>query len=111
MARFWLLWGMGLAGRGRVPPEQISTPWTAPENGAAKYFEPQVAAMWAVVELEQADRETIDALMARLQVAADPLWLKGDAVGALTALTGRRFGYDFDAWAAWWTTTREAWIR
>ncbi len=111
MGRFWLLWGIGLAGQGRVPPDLIAAPWTAPENGAAKYFESQIAAMWAVVELDQADRETIDALIARLRADADPLWLKGDAVGALTALTGRRLGYDLDAWTAWWASARKTWVR
>ena len=39
---FWLLWGLGLAKNGTVPPNIISAPWTVRENGAAKYFEPQL---------------------------------------------------------------------
>ena len=54
---------------------------------------------------------TIGALVARLDQAGDPLWLTGDVVGALTALTGRRFGYDRAAWQAWWHAEQANWPR
>ena len=44
------------------------------------------------------NRRTLDALIARLDRAGDPDWLAGDLVGALTALTGQRLGYDAAAW-------------
>jgi hypothetical protein len=57
--------------------------------------------MWTVAMTGQHDRATIDALIARLGWD-EPLWLRGDAVGALSAVTGQRFGYDIAAWQAWW---------
>ncbi len=55
------------------------------------------------------DRTTLDALIERLGRDEDPLWLRGDAVGALTELTGQRFAYDFEAWRAWWAAARPGW--
>ncbi len=102
IARHVLLWGMAVAGRGRVPVELLATPWTAPPNRAEKYFETAQAAIWAVAEIGQADRATIAALIDRLDRPGDPPWLAGDLFGALTALTGQSFGYDSAAWRAWW---------
>ncbi|MDA0229067.1 MAG: hypothetical protein O3B21_02650 [Proteobacteria bacterium] len=99
---FWLLWGLGLANNGTVPPNYIADPWTVRENGAEKYFEPQLMALWAAAEIGQADYVTIDALMTRITNSADPLWLRMDAVGALSALTGATYGADFEAWAGWY---------
>jgi len=45
---------------------------------------------------------TLDALFKRLGNASDPFWVKADVIGALTALTDKRFGYDTDSWNAWW---------
>ncbi|WP_282605465.1 hypothetical protein [Pelagibius sp. Alg239-R121] len=104
-----ILWAMGLSGEGRVPPTLVAAPWTKAENGAAKYFDPQPTAIWAVAELGQQDSATIDALMSRLDQPDDPLWLKGDVVGALTVLTGHRFGFDLEAWQNWWHDARPAW--
>ena len=98
---FWLLWGFGLTRTGPVPPGLIDAPWRTPDNSAAKYFEPQLMAMWAVAEMGQADRPTIDALIDRAMRESDPLWLRMDAVGALTSLTGARHGANFAAWKTW----------
>ncbi len=38
----------------------------------------------------------------RLGMAGVPRWLDGDLIGALTALTGERFGYNLPAWREWW---------
>ncbi len=103
------LWAMGVSGQGRVPPDMIAAPWTKAENGAAKYFDPQQAAMWAAAELAQKDTETIDALISRLVQPNDPLWLKGDAIGALSILTGQRFGFDLQNWQSWWQQVRPDW--
>lgn len=104
-----LLWAMAISGQGKVPTALIAAPWTKAENGAAKYFDPQPTAMWAAAELGQRDRETISALMSRLSRPDDPLWLKGDAIGALTVLTGRNFGFDLEAWQSWWLNTATSW--
>ena len=105
MARWMLLWGMALAGIGEVPLELIIEPWDVPANRAEKYFVPQLAAMWAVAATGQNDGATVAALIERLERTDDPLWLRGDAVGALSATTGRRFGYDAAAWRRWWSET------
>jgi hypothetical protein len=103
MARWYILWAMAHNGHGRVPPALIAAPWEAPQNGAEKYFESAPAAAWAAAELGQKDDETLSALIARLDRAGDPDWLKGDIIGALTVLTGQRFAYDISAWQRWWT--------
>ena len=100
--RWILFWGMALARRGQVPTEYLRQPWAAPSNPSGKYFQPLLAALQAVAAVGQRDQQTIDALIARLSYASDPLWLKGDVVAVLTVLTGRRFAYDVAAWRDWW---------
>ncbi len=107
MARWYLLWAIAMNGTGRVPPELVAEPWTAEPNGFEKYFAPPPGAMWAAARLGQDDTATLAALIDRLGRADEPLWLVGDAVGALTALTGRRFGYDRAAWRAWFKARAE----
>lgn len=107
MARWYLLWAIAHNGHGRVPPGLIAAPWTARPNRAEKYLEPAPAAAWTAAELGQNDAETIDALIARLERPGDPKWLRGDMIGALTALTGRRFGYDLNRWRRWHAARRK----
>ena len=109
LARWILLWAMALAGEGRVPVELIAGPWTAPPNRSEKYFETSLAAIWAAGEIGQGDRAIIGALIDRLGRPGDPPWLLGDLAGALTALTGERFGLDATAWRAWWEGARRTW--
>ncbi len=109
IARHLLLWGMAVAGRGQVPVELLTAPWSAPPNRAEKYFETAQAAIWAVAEIGQADRATIAALIDRLDRVGDPPWLTGDLVGALTALTAQPFGYDSARWRVWWAETGRDW--
>lgn len=109
LARWVLLWGMSLAGTGEVPLDWLREPWTTPDNPAEKYFATAPAAIWTAGEIGQDDRATLDALVARLDRQDDPLWLTGDVVGALTALTGRRFAYDRAAWRAWWESAKADW--
>jgi hypothetical protein len=111
LARWILLWGMALAAEGEVLPALIAEPWTAPANPSEKYFETAPAAIWAVGEIGQDDRATIDALVDRLERPGDPTWLLGDLAGALTAATGERFGLDPAAWRAWWEAVRKIWPR
>ncbi len=101
MAHWQLLWAMAQTGYGRVPPGLLTTPWSARPNRAEKYLEPVPAAAWAAAQLGQADEETLTALVGRLG-SDHPRWLDGDLVGALTALTGQRFGHDLTAWRRWW---------
>ena len=102
MARWYTLWAMAHNGHGRVPPELISAPWEAPQNDAEKYFDSPPAAAWAAAQLGQKDDKTLAALIARLDRAGDPDWLKSDMIGALTVLTGQQFAYDVAAWKKWW---------
>ncbi len=102
MGRWYLMWAMAMVGHGRVPAEYLAAPLTQPRNGAEKYLEPAPAAAWAVARLGQNDAATLAALIRRLGRAEDPQWLEGDIVGALTALSGERFGYDHEAWRRWW---------
>ena len=102
MAQWYLLWGIAHNGRGYVPLDYLRDPWTSKANRAEKYIEPVLAALWAMRELGQKDEATVAALITRLDFKDDPKWLTGDIVGALTDLTGKRFGYDRDAWRRWW---------
>lgn len=102
VVRFYLLWAMGLNRQGQVPITLLSEPWTEPQNDREKYWHLAPAAIWAVGEINQNDRATIETLINRLTQKADPLWLRGDAVGALSTLTGEAWGYDIQAWQTWW---------
>tara|TARA_B100000676_G_scaffold284942_1_gene313100 strand:+ start:30654 stop:32279 length:1626 start_codon:yes stop_codon:yes gene_type:complete len=104
MAEWYLLWGIAHNGAGKIPLHYLTTPWTSKPNGAEKYIQPALAAIWAVRELNQKDNATIGALVDRLSFEDDPKWVTGDVIGALTDLTGKRFGYDRDAWRKWWKT-------
>ena len=103
LGRWILLWGMGLAKSGQVPTDYLMRPWTVPAHGSEKYFDPLLMALWAVTQTGQNDDETVGTLISRLDNAQDPLWVTGEVVGTLSALTGKRFGYDKDAWRGWWS--------
>ncbi len=100
--QWYLLWAIGLNGAGQVPVEFLTAPWFATRNHPEKYWQPAPAAAWAAAQIGQGDTETISALIQRLSFEDDPLWLKGDFVGALIALTEQQFGYDTAAWQDWW---------
>lgn len=106
LARHILLWGMGVAGRGRAPGALLERPWTQISNRPQKWFDGLPMALFAVTWTRQRDSATVARLIARLGRTADPLWLKGDIVGALSAATGKRFGYDFDGWRRWWAKAK-----
>lgn len=102
MAQWYLLWAIAHNGRGRIPLTFLTIPWTTKPNRAEKYIRPSLAAAWAMARLNQKDDATVSALMMRLDREDAPKWLTGDIVGALTDLTGERFGYDLDGWRRWW---------
>ncbi len=101
MARWYLFWAIALNGRGRISPAFLAEPWTERPNRSEKYLHPGPAAAWAVAQLGQTDDETIATLIAGLERSDYPTWFKGDLVGALTAVTGERFGYDALSWRSW----------
>lgn len=106
----WLVpWSMAVAGSGRIPAATLSQPWDEEPNEREKYFNPLSAALFAVTWTGQSDRETIDILIARAGNDTDPLWLRGDVMGTLNAITGQRFAYDAEAWRAWWREARQTW--
>ena len=109
LARWFLLYGAGLSGKGRVELSWLGEAWTAVPRSSEKYFETSVAAIWAVGFMHQSNRETIDALIERLARSGEPAWLKGDVVAALTCVTDQRFGHDLKSWIAWWTKARADW--
>lgn len=102
VARWYLLWALGLNGHGAIPPEMLVQPWQAEANRAEKYLEPAPLAMWAAARQRTRDQRLIAALVEGLGRPGDPDWLDGDRIGALSAITGERFGYDLTAWRAWW---------
>jgi len=102
LARWYMLGAMAANGHGRVPPDLISVPFSGEQNRAEKYFDLPIAAIATVGWIGQDDPETIAALIRRLDHEKDPRWLRADAVAALTALTGKRFGHDIAHWRAWW---------
>lgn len=102
MAQWYLLWALSHNGYGRISPDLLHAEWTQPPNRAEKYLFVPSAAAWAAARLGQADDETIAALLGGLKRTDVPLWVRGDFVGALTALTGYRFAYDIAAWRSWW---------
>jgi len=109
--RWYLLWAIGLNGHGTVPVDMLRTHWTRLANRPEKYFEPLLGAIAAVGDIGQSDSATLGALIEHLSASDEPLWLKGDIVGALTSLSGNRFGYDFDAWRGWWQQHENEMIR
>jgi len=109
IAHTLLFWAMGLSKQQDVPTAILSTPWKATANSFEKYFDPQLAAIWAVAAAGQKNAATIKALIERLDLAGDPPWLRSQTIGALTALTGKRYAYDIDRWREWWASVRTRW--
>ena len=109
IGRHILLWGMGVAGRGRVPLALLERPGRLVSNGPQKWFDSLPMALFAVSWTGQNDLATVASLIGRLDRAADPAWLRGDIIGALSAVTGKGFGYDIEAWRQWWAEVEKEW--
>lgn len=101
-ANWNLLWAMGHIGHGRVPLHLLSEPWQVKPHRGQKYAASPPMAAWVMGLNKQDDAASIKALIDRLGFKDDPLWLRGDIVGALTAITGQRFGYERDNWLTWY---------
>ncbi len=101
IARSTILAAMERSGQAEVPVEFLLDPWTSTPNSFEKYFEIELSALRAVAASRQNDRETIAALVTRLDFADDPPWLKSQVIGTLTAISGKHFGYDIAAWKGW----------
>lgn len=102
-----LLSGMERAGHPNVPVKYLLDSWGSSPNSYEKYFELELSALRAVVGSGQDDSPTIDALLARLDFANDPPWLKSQIIGTLTAVSGEHFGYDINAWKKWAQSKRQ----
>jgi hypothetical protein len=109
LGRHILLWGMGVAGRGRVPTALLERSWVQVSNRPQKWFDSLPMALFAVSWVGQNDSATVASLIGRLDRPADPAWLRGDIIGALSSVTGKRFGYDIEAWRQWWVETASEW--
>lgn len=107
IGRWALLNAIARNGNGDIPPALLMDDWQETPNGAEKYLTAMPAAVWAVSRTGQRDNETLGALIKRLARLDDPDWLEGDIVGALTALSGERFGYDPAAWRKWWAARKQ----
>ncbi|MGI9463683.1 MAG: hypothetical protein ACR2OM_07080 [Aestuariivirgaceae bacterium] len=102
IGKWILLAGMASNPNSVVPVDYLERNWDVPAKQSEKYFDPLLGALFTVSRNRQGDRATVSTLIDRLQTGRDPLWLTGDVIGALNAITGQRFGYDTAGWAAWW---------
>ena len=71
-----------------MPVELLTPPWTSPSNRFEKYWQTVPAAAWAIAQIGQSDQATLAALIERLRIFDDPLWLTGDIVGGVEHLNG-----------------------
>lgn len=106
LQKWYLLRTMGLLGAGRVPLALLGRPWDLEPNRAEKYFHPLPAALWSAARIGRNDLATIGRIIEGLDTPGEPPWLDGDRIGALTALTGERFGYRIEDWRHWWADLR-----
>lgn len=102
LVHWYLLTSMAINGHGTVDTTLLNQPWTKNENRSSKYFDPTIAAIVTSGWIKQSDQKTINTLIKRLTTPGnDPVWLQTDVAGALTAITGQRFGLDGAAWVRW----------
>lgn len=103
VVHWYLLHALSINGNGRVDVSLLQQPWTRQESPSQKYFDTTVAAIVATGWLAQNDHKTLQALISRLDAAADPAWLQSDVTGALSAITDQPFGSNKQRWKEWWT--------
>ena len=102
LTRWYLITALAVNGNGRIEPDWINPNTELVVPDSAKVFDPSIASIVASGWLKQGDKETLQALITRLNKKSDPLWVKADVVGALTAISDQRFAYDIAAWNRWW---------
>ena len=107
LLQWYLLRTMGLHRDGAVPIALLNVSFDLEPNRAEKYFHPGPGALWVAARIGQDDAETIGAIIEGLGTPGEPAWLDGDRIGALSALSGERFGYRIEAWRAWWAGRRD----
>lgn len=103
LVRWFLITTLAINGNGRVDPDWISLETELQVPDSSKVFDPSIASIVASGWLKQNDKQTLRALITRLNRTSDPLWVKADVIGALTAITNQRFAYDVSAWNLWWS--------
>ena len=106
LVQWYLILALAINGHGHIDPAFIVSEKPVVDHNSGKIFHPSVAAIVASGWLNQRDSNTIDALMQRLNRQTDPVWVRADVIGALTAVTGQRFAYDVDQWNQWWQSQR-----
>jgi hypothetical protein len=92
-----------------VPVQILAAEWNREPNRPQKWFDALLIGLHAVQLSGQNDRATVDALIGRLDNALDPDWLSSQVTGTLSAITGKPFAYDKQAWKAWWDSARDTW--
>ena len=102
LVRWYLVTSLAINGHGRVDPSWLIADGKMNVPSSGKIFNPSIAAIVATGWLKQNDKSTLATLFQRLNTQSDPRWVKADVIGALTALTSQRFGYDTMAWNQWW---------
>ncbi len=102
LVRWYLLTTLAINGHGRINPSLINSHEPLNVSDSGKLFDSSIAAIMATGWLQQSDRDTLAALVNRLNNKSDPSWVKADVIGALTAITRQRHGYSIAAWNQWW---------
>jgi hypothetical protein len=109
VAHWHLIAGMASAGERSLPIDILREEWTRQPNRPQKWFDPLLIGLYAVQQTGQNDRQTVDALVARLDSPGDPDWLQSQVTGTLSAITGQPYAYDHDAWRKWWSEAKDGW--
>ncbi len=102
LIRWYVFNAMAINGYGYIDPKWINKTNTLDIPDSGKLFDPAVAAIVASGWINQNDKDTVSALLDRLNNIASSEAIRSDIIGALTAITGQRFGYDKERWNEWW---------
>ena len=103
LIHWFLITTLAINGHGRIEPVWINSGPDLIVPDSKKVFDPSIASIVASGWLQQDDKPLLKELFIRLNNTSDPLWVKSDIIGALTAITEQRFGYDVSAWNLWWS--------
>lgn len=103
LTRWFLITTLAINGHGRINPAWINSGSDLTVPDSEKIFDPSIASIVASGWLQQNDKLLLRELFVRLNKPSEPLWVKADVIGALTAITDQRYGYDVSAWNSWWS--------